>query len=608
LEAGDMSMRKLRSKGSNPGLVDLILMKKGIKDFFVSRFLDLRNINSDHKHAIRDMFQNPDTYKIRFGGDLTEFSSWPQSASKTVDMIEATCFLLAGHDDNTIKIGIKVGKTAQEIVEEYQPWKAQIEEIDAALKSENSTMKVVDDDTDPKQIPAAAPSASSSVPGAAATTVVPPFKVIGLSPVEDKWTDYARRHIGKFCVLLVEAGMSQTQLQTALSNVSLGIVKGGPSGNVIITFDANLFGESITAPHVRKPPLQAPIVNKMWKAISAARALPDQNGLVPVGDVLVIIDGGRKSDMFLNHFGMGKDRKNSDKTRKLRDGKTICREVIINLEEKSVKARKHRKKSRHDFVTCTQKAYIVHNAQTQVNLREHKHFPHSSNMSNTLGPVTLPSWQSSTKLSIKDKKEFWGARRRAVGGRSDAGDGSDESEEESEPEEGEPNEMIDLPDVGGGRGSKTLPESTLQPVSYHALPRIVTDSLHHAMWGLSTIDMTPCIGDLACDNVTANVGYLGICHTEFQKMLILQLLEAHVLNAMKDPQSKAYHPAYAKECEEFEKSTKKTIATSEPPAKKPKTGELPGAPAEEAAPTAAPTGGLTGALAQMLAAAKAAKE
>ena len=217
----------------------------------------------------------------------------------------------------------------------------------------------------------------------------------------------------------------------------------------------------------------------------------------------------------------------------------------------------------------------MHNAQTQVHLREHKHFPNSSNMSNTLGPVSLPSWQSSTKLSIKDKKEFWGARRRAVGGRSDGGDGSDESEEESEPEEGEINE-IELPDVGGGRGAKALPESTLQPVSYHALPRIVTDSLHHAMWGLSTIDMTPCIGDLACDNVTANVGYLGICQTEFQKMLILQLLEAHVLKAMKDPQSKAYNPVYAKECEEFEKSTNKVPATTpEPPAKKLKPKRLP---------------------------------
>jgi hypothetical protein len=600
-------MRKLRSKGSNPGLIDLILMKKAIKDFFLSRFIDVRNIHTDHKQSIRDMFQSPDTYKSRFSGDLTEFSSWPQSASKTVDMIESTCFLLSGHDDSTLKTGMKAGKTAQEIVEEYQPWKAQIEEIDSALKSENSTMKVDDDVDVTKGLPgSAAPSAASaspSAPGPVSSTA----SQVRLTGVEDKWADHACRHIAKFCILIVETGMSQSQLQTAVSNVSLGVVKGGQAGNVIITFDANLFGESITAPHVRKPPLQAPIANKIWKAIAAARAQPDQVGIMPVGDILVIIDGGRKTDVFLNLFGMSKDRKNADKTRKQRDGKTISREVIIALDEKSVKARKHRKKTRHDFVQCTQKAYIFHSSLTQVNLREHKHFPGTSNMSNTLGPVTLSSWQAATKLSIKDKKEFWGARRRAVGGRSDGGD-SGSGSEESEPDEADDAAEEELPDVGGGRGSKSLPETSLQPVSYHALPRIVTDSLHHAMWGLSTIDLTPCIGDLACDNVVANIGYLGICHTEYQKTFILQQLESHVLKAMKDPHSKVYAPAYAKECEEFEKSNTKapkkdsnTSATSEPAQKKPKLDDDP-------ATAASGSGGLSSALSQMLAAAKAAKE
>ena len=65
-------------------------MKKGLKDFFIGRFLDVRNIHTDHKQKIRDMFHNPETYMARFSGDLTEFSSWPQSASKTVDLIEST--------------------------------------------------------------------------------------------------------------------------------------------------------------------------------------------------------------------------------------------------------------------------------------------------------------------------------------------------------------------------------------------------------------------------------------------------------------------------------------------------------------------------------------
>ena len=113
-------------------------------------------------------------------------------------------------------------------------------------------------------------------------------------------------------------------------------------------------------------------------------------------------------------------------------GKTINREVVIALDEKSVKARKVRKRSRNDFMKCTQTAYIFYNSLTQVNYRENKHFPGTSNMSNTLGPVTLMPWANCTKLAIKDKKEFWGARRRAVGGRTEGASESGGSDDESE--------------------------------------------------------------------------------------------------------------------------------------------------------------------------------
>ena len=54
-------------------------------------------------------------------------------------------------------------------------------------------------------------------------------------------------------------------------------------------------------------------------------------------------------------------------------------------------------------------------------------------MSNTLGPVTLTPWTSAVKMMVKDKKEFWVARRRAVGGRTETGSASgsdDESEDD----------------------------------------------------------------------------------------------------------------------------------------------------------------------------------
>jgi hypothetical protein len=167
--------------------------------------------------------------------------------------------------------------------------------------------------------------------------------------------------------------------------------------------------------------------------------------------------------------------------------------------------------------------------------------------------------------------------------------------------EGEDEALDELPDVGHGRNSKNLPETSLQPVAYHALPRGVMDSLHYAMWGLSAIDLAPGVGELACDMVTNNVGYLGLCQTEFQRDFIMQNLTIEVLKAMRT-QSKMYVPAFAKEVADFEKATttkgtetKKEDTADEPVAKKPKV---------EAA--AAPSG-ITSALAQMLAAAKVAK-
>ena len=151
---------------------------------------------------------------------------------------------------------------------------------------------------------------------------------------------------------------------------------------------------------------------------------------------------------------------------------------------------------------------MFHSSLTSIALRHHQHFPDTSNMSNVIGPISLSPWASVPKLMVKDKREFWAARRRAVGGRSKEDSGSDPASGDESQSEGVDDE--ELPDVGGGRGTKGLPETSQQPVSYHTLPKIVSETLHYAFWGSSTIDLTPGIGDLCADNVCHNIGYLGI--------------------------------------------------------------------------------------------------
>ena len=352
LEIGDFSLKKLRGAPSKPGLTELILTKRSIRDFLLTRFLDTRNIHADYKQKLRDIFATPSSFRKLFrpldgSGDTSFLATWPAAASKALDMIETVSFLFCGQEDAILKTGIKAGKTAQEILEEYQPFKAQIEEIDALLKLENSTMKTDEDGDDMphhgsknagKTSGGGAGSSSSGTAaagqgqggggGGGGSTTDAVAK--SLTVLEDAWIDHVRRHISKFCVLIVESSLSQTQLQQSLQSVALGTIHGGRSGNVIVTFDCNLFGESITAAHVRKPPLQQAVINKIWKAVTEARKEPNQNGLFPTGDVLVLIDGGRKTDQFLTYFSMGKDRKNFDKNRKQREGDICVRGSLHN--------------------------------------------------------------------------------------------------------------------------------------------------------------------------------------------------------------------------------------------------------------------------------------
>eukprot|EP00975_Prorocentrum_lima_P055814 11701145-Prorocentrum_lima.AAC.1 len=113
-------------------------------------------------------------------------------------------------------------------------------------------------------------------------------------------------------------------------------------------------------------------------------------------------------------------------------------------------------------------------------------------------------------MTVAEKKTFWGKRRVACGGQSitgeDHNDLSEEEDDELHPEaatsekgaDANDEEDIELPDVGGGRGSaKTLAPATLQPIVYHEFPVIFWQGVMHAVSGSTIIDLTPQAGRLA---------------------------------------------------------------------------------------------------------------
>ena len=527
LDISDFAVKKLTSQsgGSKVGTMELILLKHKLLHYLLNNFLDARAV--EFKDVLREAFSSPDAYEAKYlMADKTFMSSWPKSASIVADLVENTCYLFNSQETPSLKTAIKMNKTAEELLKEYSPFKTTIEDLDKTIAEERALQPVSalvydDDGYESGRPPAEASAATTTAaPGAAADA-----QQASVVEVPEEWDAYVTRYLQKHCHLIVEAQKSQTQLETAITEVNLGKVRGGASGNVILLFDANLWGESITSPHVRRPPVAKASVQKVWKAVQAARAQPEQVGLLPEGDVLCVIDGGRQDESLLQHFSMGGARRKHDSGRTYRDGKTVYRCIMLFFEEKSVKARKYRKRSRHDFVQCTQRAHCFFSAFTKVQERTHKFMPELSNLSNSFGPITLPSWNSLPMLSVQQKKAFWGPRRKAVGGpsagQSDAEDEADELEEEDEVT---PEDQIQfrLPEVGAGRGTRGLPGDVQMPISFHALPSMVSESLVHGFWGISVIDMTPGTGECCKAHILQGMGYLGICQTEEQKDYIIQ--------------------------------------------------------------------------------------
>ena len=62
----------------------------------------------------------------------------------------------------------------------------------------------------------------------------------------------------------------------------------------MISFDIHGFGETIAAPHSRRPPITQEVPPKLYKSLNLARNGEAELAVVREGDVRVLLDGGRK--------------------------------------------------------------------------------------------------------------------------------------------------------------------------------------------------------------------------------------------------------------------------------------------------------------------------
>ncbi len=165
--------------------------------------------------------------------------------------------------------------------------------------------------------------------------------------------------------------------------------KGGTAeltGNLVVTFDVNSYSETITAPHVRRPPVPREALQRLYKAVSNARhSDPDMlQSVVPPGEVHLILDGGRlNNSVFSRLFGMGVNgrrmKKGAPQSPQIK-GRTYQRQTTVIFTEQSVRRRKLRMAKSFMGLRCTQRLQAFFNSTQPPPSRTHKFLSEQSNL------------------------------------------------------------------------------------------------------------------------------------------------------------------------------------------------------------------------------------
>ncbi|CAE7246689.1 unnamed protein product [Symbiodinium sp. CCMP2456] len=532
LSAREFSARNLQGAGTKQyGLV--FLRQREMKLYLLGPFMDGRNFVSSAKEKLREVFESRDSYvnllrplkdEDTEAVDCSWQATWPNSALKLLELIESACFAVEGQDDATVRLAMKNGKNAQELLHDYSPYKDAIADIDEELKKEMKKIQEAGavDDGDAIVVPAAAAGSS----GASGATAVSANSGTVEDTVEAKREAAARRLLKSYLVLESEEDKkSPSLLASSLSKHHL-LKAAQQHGNCIVLFDVNGFGEAVAL---------------------ARHGTTSLTTLAP-NEIYVVLNGGRTNNQFASkHFGVGPGVGRS----KCKGSNIVWREILVTFTPDSVQNRKWRTSKRAlAAMKCSQKMFWWFDASTDIPLKSHLHVP-GNNGCDMMGPFVLEPWTSLPCMAYELKKTFWGKRRQAVGGKTVTGDSDDEGAEQDKSEIQEDSgitneEDIPLPDVGGGRGTaKTLPPDCKQPVNYHEVPCLLWESVMHATSGSQIIDLTPQTGRLACWAVTNRLGYIGVTGTPAQKEYIEKEVFQAVIDAMSDPSSKLYAPSLA---------------------------------------------------------------
>lgn len=552
------------------GIVELLIHKDAVARYLVTVTLQSLNIDAHVKVIMPEVFVSAKTYREKCGypgdekfGQLSWRAGWSRATEAFYTLVESI-----KHDvvfDGHCKEAVKANLTPQETVElKFQENLTHIKQL-----NEEDVKETIDDDAEDAEDAGIAGAQDQRPPGDAVVTddaraedhTTPLTKLLTVD--DDDLTVAAARLVSTHNTFLVDQGGNAQALAELIATTPAGKYICSEHGHdkkgyVMLLFDSTCIGQASSHPHLRKPVLQAQVIERVQKIALLARSKVHTNAFVVENlqpdDLWIVFDGGRAGYTDTKLFG---GLRHSGTGQPLKKAKSY---LTMTYDEDSVTENV----GRFSSIASMPLVEVAHFASLEeLNLPKRKRLHHTgSNLSNHIGPIHVTPWTDQMLTWHLSKKA-----KTSVLGRFIIPTGSGVDSEST---------VVDTADK--------FKNQLTEPVFFHTKPVNFADDIIHSYFGRAVIDFTPGSGIWALACIRRRVPYVGIVGSDVHRNELQKWLVQQIKRGLVDKDDPLYDKSLA-ESETLKQQQKKRTAAGQnagspapsklPAPKKPKTGGTP---------------------------------
>ena len=536
------------------GYIEVLKLKMQVKAALLGEWLQSQAFESTWKNKLKDAFQSfesvrqfYDAYPSPDDADAAQAdTAWLVGCPESVSIASEFLYevLYADAFDGRYRDAVKSKHEAGDFLA-YATVKKRLSDVEDALRSEakpaGAPAGVVSTAT------GAATSLVSAAEGSANTAKAASASEGGGSDAQhdrlynslsadeqEMWRQHMLKTIRTHCRFVVD-NSSAADLEKNLRDCPYAMLRGDPTGLVLIHFDVKKYGEPLTRPDLRIATLRDSLYTKVVKAVlNSRRASSEAPPNLAVGEVAVLLDGGKKSNKnkLVQPFrdGTTKDKSKKDKAEDEEDEdgneeealedderpSLVCDTLQVAYTEESLATRKKRLRGTASLKQI-EWAHILSCGRLSLPSRQRKFYSGSSS-GDLIQGVVKPTLSDEWHLSWKEKKSLYGKRHLiAVGGKTE-----------------------EAGDDGPARiGDRTA--NAMEPVCFHSMPAEFYAELIHTFFCKLVIDLTPTDAKFGYECLKARVGYVAVAFNNEH----VALLERRLLELLKKDMTESDSPLFS---------------------------------------------------------------